>query len=217
MLTLANIQAIVFSMAYVPLRKAVEKLGLHPNTLRGYADQGKSEIIKNEAGQRLYNVEAYIRRAANSSLICYCRVSSSKQKDDLCRQIAYMQSLYPEAEIIKDIGRGLNFKRKGLGAILDRLLRGDKLKIIIACRDRLCRFGFDLIQYMVEQNGGKIVVLDKTVYCPQTELTTDILSIIHLFSCRMDGLRKYTKKIKEDKDIPQLDTKKFGKKMDGDK
>ena len=151
-------------MAYVPLRKAVKRLGLHPNTLRRYADQGKIKIIKNEAGQRLYNVEAYIRGAASASLVCYCRVSSSKQKDDLQRQITYMQSLYPEAEIVSDIGSGLNFKRKGLRAILDRLLRGDKLEIIVACRDRLCRFGFELIQYMVEQNGGEIVVLDQTVH-----------------------------------------------------
>ena len=179
-------------MAYVPLRKAVEKLGLHPNTLRRYANEGKIPIIKNEAGQRLYDVEAYIRGAANASLVCYCRVSSSKQKDDLNRQIAYMQSLYPEAEIIKDIGSGLNFKRKGLRTILDRLLRGDKLKVIVACRDRLCRFGFELIQYMVEQNGGEILVLDSYVHCPQTELTTDLLSIIHVFSCRMHGLRKYS-------------------------
>lgn len=71
-------------MAYVPLRKAVERLGLHPNTLRRYADEGKIQVIKNEAGQRLYNVEAYIRGAESSAfLICYCRVSSSKQKDDL--------------------------------------------------------------------------------------------------------------------------------------
>ena len=195
-------------MAYVPLRKAVEKLGLHPNTLRRYADEEKIKVIKNEAGQRLYDVESYIRGAANSSLICYCRVSSSKQKDDLQRQIAYMQSLYPEAEIIQDIGSGLNFKRKGLRSILDRLMRGDKLKIIIACRDRLCRFGFELIQYMVEQNGGEIMVLDKTVHCPETELTTDLLSIIHVFSCRMHGLRKYSKKIKEDQDIPKSSSNK---------
>ncbi len=204
-------------MAYVPLRKAVKKLGLHPNTLRRYADKGKIPIIKNEAGQRLYDVETYIRGAANPSLVCYCRVSSSKQKDDLNRQIAYMQSLYPEAEIIKDIGSGLNFKRKGLRTILDRLLRGDKLKVIVACRDRLCRFGFELIQYMVEQNGGEIVVLDSYVHCPQTELTADLLFIIHVFSCRMHGLRKYSKKIKEDKDIPQPNTKKSSKKMDGNK
>ncbi|MGK7897517.1 MAG: IS607 family transposase [Xenococcus sp. (in: cyanobacteria)] len=204
-------------MPYVPLRKAVEQLGLHPNTLRRYADEGKIEFIRNEGGQRLYNVKSYIDGAARASLICYCRVSSTKQKDDLGRQIEYMRSIYPEAEIIKDIGSGLNFKRKGLRDLLDRLLRGDKLKIVVACRDRLCRFGFELIQYMVEQNGGEILVLDKTVHCPQTELTTDLLSIIHVFSCRMHGLRKYSKKIKEDKDIPKPSTNKLNKKMGRDK
>lgn len=204
-------------MAYVPLRIAVKKLGLHPNTLRRYADEGKIQYIKNEGGQRLYDVEAYIRGAARASLVCYCRVSSSKQKDDLQRQIAYMQSIYPEAEVVSDIGSGLNFKRKGLRSILDRLLCGDKLKIVVACRDRLCRFGFELIQYMVEQNGGEILVLDQTVHCPQTELTTDLLSIIHVFSEGMHGLRKYSKKIKEDKDILRFNPKESNQKMDGGK
>ncbi|MBS3026395.1 MAG: IS607 family transposase [Dolichospermum sp. DET50] len=186
-------------MAYIPLRKAVEFLGLHPNTLRRYADEGKIKSIKNPAGQRLYDVESYVNGSSEqATIICYCRVSSSKQRDDLDRQIAYMQSLYPEAEIIKDIGSGINFKRKGLQSLLDKLLRGDKFTLVVACRDRLARFGFELIQYMVEQNGGQIVVLDATVHCPNTELTQDLLSILHVFSCRMHGLRKYSKKIKED-------------------
>ncbi len=193
-------------MAYVPLREAVKQLGLHPNTLRKYADDGKIESIKNEAGQRLFNVESYLRGAADRSLVCYCRVSSTKQRDDLGRQIAYMQSLYPNAEIIKDIGSGINFKRKGLQTLLDRLMRGDKLTLVVACRDRLARFGFELIQYMVEQNGGQIVVLDNTVHCPESELTSDLLSILHVFSCRMHGLRKYSKKIKEDPDLPHSTT-----------
>jgi predicted site-specific integrase-resolvase len=76
--------SVIEYMAYVPLRKAVERLGVHPNTLRRYADEEKIEIIKNEAGQRLYNVESYIRGAESSAnLVCYCRVSSFKQKDDL--------------------------------------------------------------------------------------------------------------------------------------
>ncbi|NEP81404.1 MAG: IS607 family transposase [Okeania sp. SIO3C4] len=191
-------------MGYVPLRKAVEILGLHPNTLRKYADEGKIEIIKNEAGQRLYNAQSYIRGATRASFICYCRVSSSKQKDDLNRQVEFMQNQYPEAEVIKDIGSGLNFKRKGLRAILDRLLRGDQLTIVVTCRDRLTRFGFELIQYLVEQNGGKILVLDKTVYCPESEMVADVLSIIHIFSVRVHGLRKYKQKIKEDSDLPKL-------------
>ena len=190
-------------MGYVPLRKAVEILGLHQNTLRKYADEGKIQSIKNEAGQRLFDVESYVRGAVGTSLVCYCRVSSAKQKDDLERQVEFMRQQYPTAEIIKDIGSGLNFKRKGLRALLDRLMRGDKLKVIVACRDRLCRFGFELFQYLVEQNGGEIVVLDKTVHCPESELTADLLAILHVFSCRMHGLRSYSKQIKEDPNIPK--------------
>ncbi|MBD0361561.1 MAG: IS607 family transposase [Coleofasciculus sp. C3-bin4] len=194
-------------MAYIPLRKAVEFLGLSPNTLRKYADEGKIKSIKNEAGQRLYDVESYVRGdSARVATVCYCRVSSSKQRDDLERQVAYMQSLYPGAEIIRDIGSGLNFKRKGLRSLLDRLMRGDKLTLIVACRDRLARFGFELIEYLVEQNGGNIVVLDQTVYCPSSELTQDILSILHIFSCRMHGLRKYSQKIKQDPDLSESRT-----------
>jgi len=188
-------------MGYVPLREAVKRLGLHKNTLRKYADNGIIPSIRNPAGQRMFDVEAYLGASAGSATICYCRVSSPKQRDDLARQVAYMQSLYPRAEIVKDIGSGLNFKRKGLRSLLDRLLKGHKLTIVVACKDRLCRFGFELIQYLVEQNGGNIVVLDQTVYCPQSELTQDLLSIIHVFSCRMHGLRKYSKKIKEDTDL----------------
>jgi putative resolvase len=186
-------------MAYIPLRKAVEFLGLHPNTLRKYADEGKIKSIKNSAGQRLYDVESYTRSDSTGvTTVCYCRVSSSKQRDDLDRQVVYMQSLYPTAEIIRDVGSGINFKRKGLQSLLDKIMRGDKFTLVVACRDRLARFGFELFQYMVEQNGGQIVVLDKTVHCPESELTQDLLSILHVFSCRMHGLRKYSKKIKED-------------------
>lgn len=109
-------------MAYVPLRKAVEALGLSANTLRKYADEGRIKSIKNEAGQRLYDVESYIRGdSARTALICYCRVSSTKQRDDLSRQVAYMQSLYPEAEVIKDIGSGLNFKVRFVSVQMDSL------------------------------------------------------------------------------------------------
>jgi len=190
-------------MAYITLRKAVEFLGLHPNTLRKYADEGKINSIKNDAGQRLYDVESYQRNSANATTICYCRVSSAKQRDDLDRQVEFMRDKYPDSDIVKDIGSGLNFKRKGLQAILVRLMRGDKLTIVVACRDRLCRFGFELFQFMVEQNGGEIVVLANPVHCPETELTADLLAILHVFSCRMHGLRSYSKKIKEDPTIPK--------------
>ncbi|MEG4965984.1 MULTISPECIES: IS607 family transposase [unclassified Microcoleus] len=189
--------------AYVPLRKAVKFLGLHPHTLRKYADEGKIKSIKNEAGQRLYDVESYQRGAARTTLVCYCRVSSPKQRDDLARQIEFMPQQYPDAEIIQDIGSGINFKRKGLQALLVRFMRGEQLTVVVACRDRLCRFGFELFEFMAEQNNGQIVVQGGTVCCPETELTTDLLSILHGDRCRMHGLRSYRQKIKEDPAIPK--------------
>ena len=141
--------------------------------------------------------------STGATTVCYCRVSSTKQRDDLDRQVAYMQSIYPDAEIVRDIGSGLNFKRKGLQGLLVRLMRGDKLTIIVACRDRLCRFGFEIFEFMAEQNGGSIVVLENSVHSPEAELTADLLSILHVFSCRMHGLRSYSQKIKEDPNIPK--------------
>ena len=109
-----------------------------------------------------------------------------------------MRELYPDAEIVQDIGGGLNWKRKGLVSLLERLHRGDKLRIVVAHRDRLARFGFELIQWLAEQNGGGIVVLDNTDYSPEEELTEDILAILHTFSCRLHGLRRYRNAIQED-------------------
>ena len=194
--------------AYVPLRVAKDRLGLCGNTLRKYADEGKIDVIKNDAGQRLFNVESYIGSAGKSTVVCYARVSSRHQKDDLARQRRCLLSVYPEAELIDDIGSGLNFKRKGLISLLDRILRGDKLTVVVAHRDRLARFGFELIEYMVKSNGGSIVVLDETVHSPAEELTADLLSIITVFGARVNGLRKYRDKIKEDPSLAEQGTTK---------
>ncbi|NEO35287.1 MAG: IS607 family transposase [Moorea sp. SIOASIH] len=197
-------------MALVPIRKAVELTGLSPNTLRKYADNGTIRCERTPGGTRLFDSTdlrsfGKARRASrpNNVTICYCRVSSSKQRDDLARQVAYLHSLFPEAEIIFDIGSGLNYKRKGLRTILERVVCGDKLTIVVACKDRLTRFGFELIEYLVGLNGGKILVLDQSKNCPESELTADLLSIIHVFSCRVHGLRKYGQKIKEDSSVPK--------------
>ena len=109
-------------MIYVTSKEASKQLGLHPNTLRHYADNGTIKFYRIESGQRRYNVDAYLGLQQQTSTIC-CRVSSPKQRGDLERQIQFMQSRYPKAEIVKDIGSGLNYKRKGLKTILGRAMR----------------------------------------------------------------------------------------------
>ena len=190
---------------YVPTRKAAEILGVHPNTLRKLADDGKIPHYKTEHGQRRYDVDAYLRESRPAAVVCYCRVSSHKQRDDLRRQTEHLQGLYPGAEIVTDIGGGLNWNRKGLISLLERLHRGDKLQVVVAHRDRLARFGFELLQWLAERNGGEIVVLGNTDYSPERELTEDILAVLHTFSCRIHGLRRYRQAIVEDPDLPHGD------------
>ena len=193
---------------YVTLREARKKLGLHPNTLRKYADNGIIDVIKTPSGQRRFNIDSFITNNQSClQTVLYCRVSSAKQTDDLRNQKDYLLSKYPGEEVIADVGSGLNFKRKGLRAILERLLQGDPIKLVVAERDRLCRFGFELIEFLVIKNGGEIVVLNQGEYSPEGELVSDILSIIHVFSCRIHGMRKYKNQIKEDKDLPKPNSK----------
>ena len=163
-------------------------LGLHPQTLRNYAKQGKILCYRNSAGQRLYDVETYLHGKSAPQLVCYCRVSSAQQRGDLQRQVAQMRELYPDAEIVTDVAGGLNWQRKGLLSILERLHRGDKLDVVVAHRDRLARFGFELIEWLVVQNGGAVLVLNQSDASPESELTEDLLAILHTFSCRMHGL-----------------------------
>jgi len=183
-------------MKYIKGKEAREILGVSHNTLRKMADDGRIETIR-VSGQRRYNVNGYLGLQQGQSIICYCRVSSNKQRDDLARQVAFMQEKYPQATIIKDIGSGLNFKRKGLEAILARAMRGDKLKVVVAHQDRLARFGYELIRFIIESNGGQLVVLSENSLSPTEELTKDLLNIIHMFSYRMHGLRNYKKQISE--------------------
>lgn len=126
-------------------------------------------------------------------------MSSYKQKDDLERQVAYLRAKEPNGEIITDIGSGLNFKRKGLKAILERSLSGDKLRVVVAHRDRLARFAFDLLEWLIERNGGEIVVLTKSHHAsPTDELHQDLLAVLSIFAARMHGLRKYRDEIQAD-------------------
>ena len=114
-----------------------------------------------------------------------------------------MQQQYPNAEIITDVASGLNYRRKGLASILERLHQGDKLTLVVAYRDRLARFGTELIEQILQQNGGELLVLNQRDLSPPEELTQDLLAILTVFSARANGLRRYRKKIQEDQNLPR--------------
>ena len=189
-------------MKYVPSREASRILGVHPQTLRKWASDGSIQHIWTESGQRRYDVESYLGQSRPAKTICYCRVSSKKQSADLNRQVAFMRERYADAEIVSEVGSGLNFKRRGLLSILERLHAGDKLRVVVAYRDRLARFGTELIEVLLSQNGGELVVLNQRDLSPEEELTTDLLAILTVFGARVSGLRRYRKEIAEDKALP---------------
>ncbi len=135
--------------------------------------------------------------------ILYARVSSRAYSPDLDRQVEYLTSKYPEGEIVTEIGGGLNFKRKKMLAVLERIMSGDIKRLVVAHKDRLARFGFDLFQWFCEQNRCELVVLNESSLSPGEEMVEDILAILHSFSSRLYGFRKYKTQMQEDPDLPK--------------
>ena len=182
-------------------RQASAILGVGVETLRRWDNEGKIKTIRTAGQTRLYDISSVIRSAGDEeqqkTTVLYCRVSSPKQKEDLKRQVSYMQEKYPNCEVVKDVGSGINFKRKGLNALLERSLSGEQLIVVVAYKDRLARFGYDLLERIFQRNGGRIVVLNEITLSPEQELTQDLLTILHVFSCRLCGLRKYKEEIKQ--------------------
>ena len=100
-------------------------------------------------------------------------------------------------KVIKEIGGGLNFKRKKFITLLSQVMTGLVESIYVAHKDRLCRFAFDLVEQIVTINGTKIIVANNDSLSPQQELVEDVMAIIHCFSCRLYGTRNYKKQLKE--------------------
>ena len=194
------------SLMYVPSRKACLELGVHANTLRRWADEGKIRYIRTAGGKRLYDCSSIEQNSSTKNNYCYCRVSSQKQKDDLERQVQFMSERFPDYTILKDVGSGLNFKRKQLLFLLEECAMGRVGEVVVAYRDRLCRFGFELLEWFFSKNSVKLVVLEQQELSPQQELVADLLSVITDFSSRVHGLRKYRDKVKEDTSLPQQGT-----------
>jgi excisionase family DNA binding protein len=190
--------------------EASKILNVTVQTLINWTNEGKLQCTRTKGNHRRFQLSTILaqckpeeaRKITNKPKrkICYCRVSTHSQKDDLERQIKFFRNEYPEYEIIKDIGSGINFKRKGFNSILEYAIEGDIEEVVVTHKDRLCRFGFELVENIItKQSNGKIVVLNRKETSPQEELVNDLISIITVFSSRLYGLRssKIKNKIRE--------------------
>jgi predicted site-specific integrase-resolvase len=180
---------------FVRLGEASKHFGVSNSTIRRWTDTGKLEYKRLSSGQRVINIKEKDNNKKEESRfdILYSRVSSHKQEDDLQRQKQYLEENCQTKEFthIQDIASGLNFKRKGLIKILDSVKEGKVRTIIVASKDRMARFGFDLIEWLCHEYGTKILVLDNQNQSPTEELGKDLLSIVQIYCCRWNGKRRY--------------------------
>lgn len=186
----------------LPRRKVLEILKIHYQTLNNIVKRGEIEFIR-LGNKKLYNLDKYLKEHGvieNDLNICYCRVSSRKQKLDLERQINCMKEKYPTYEIISDIGSGLNFNRKGLIKLIDYAVKGKIHEVVIAYKDRLARIGYELIENMIKiYSKGKITIINKNKEeTPTDELTKDIITIMNVYTAKINGLRKYKSQLKKE-------------------
>ena len=183
-------------------------IGISSSTLRRWEEEGKLIADRTLGNQRLDN-ENHLRVAMRlktgktpNRAIVYCRVSSSNQKEDLASQVKAMEQFclaqgVAITDSIQEVGGGLNFKRPKFLQIIQWAIQGEVKVLYVAHKDRLCRFGFELVEQILQWSGGKIVVANAETLSPQEELTQDLLSIVHCFSSRLYGLRKYKSKVKK--------------------
>lgn len=189
--------------------------GVTIKTLHRWDESGKLKAHRTQGGHRFYDDShvAQIRglQPQTAKAVIYCRVSSQAQKTELANQVEAMQQFCTTkgveiGEVVQEIGGGLNFKRKKFLALLASIMAGNVSAVYVAHKDRLCRFGFDLVEQIANMNDCEIVVANNTALSPQQELVEDMMAIIHCFSCRLYGKRDYKKKFRENLD-KNLDTK----------
>jgi predicted site-specific integrase-resolvase len=187
--------------SWVYAKKACKFYGISANTLRRWANNNKVEHKRTPSNYRVYYIPVSYPDTNKHNInskntikqnYIYCRVSSHKQKDDLGRQSKFLQNKYPNHILVTDIGSGLNYKRKGLLTLLEHSNKGLVNQVVIYSKDRLCRFGFELIEWQFLQNNTKLMVYEQVNKSPEEEFTEDILAILQVFACRWNGKRKYS-------------------------
>jgi predicted site-specific integrase-resolvase len=199
-----------------------ELINKTPQTLRNWHTTGKLVPFRiSEYGTRYYSQEQlnHFYRVDSTTkpvrkTIGYCRVSSHKQKDDLERQIAnvetYMYAKGYSFEIITDIGSGINYDKKGLNRLIGMITNSEVDRIVVLYKDRLLRFGVELVENLCTKYGTMIEIIDTTERLDEQELVEDMIQIITVFSCKLNGkkanrARKMIKELIEQDDTVEKD------------
>lgn len=188
-------------MKYYSSKTVTKLLGVTAQTLRNWDKEGKLKpsYIKSN-GYRYYSEESILsytqerKTKKNLNVIGYARVSSKKQIDDLERQVnnikEYLSSKYETYDIITDIGSGINYNKPGLLKLIESINKKEVDLIVVLYKDRLLRFGFELVEHFAKLNNVKIEVLDKIDKNQDEELVEDLVQIITVFSSKLQGKRK---------------------------
>ena len=187
---------------FVKIGEASKILGVNAQTLRRWEEGGVIQPVKRTPkGTRLYSLQELL--GANDlsyPTIAYARVSSSDQKEDLERQHAVLEAFCNKngwrTEIIRDLGSGMNYNKKGLLRLLELIVRGQMSRLVITHKDRLLRFGGEIIFRICELKGIEVVIINKGEAVPsfEEELTRDVMEIMTVFCAKLYGRRSQKSK-----------------------
>ena len=189
-------------MKYYSAKTVTQLLGVTAQTLRNWDKEGKLKpsYVKSN-GYRYYSEESILsytqerKTKKNLNVIGYARVSSKKQLDDLERQVdnikEYISSKYESFDIITDVGSGINYNKPGLLKLIEKINKKEVDLIVVLYKDRLLRFGFELVEHFAKLNNVSIEVLESKMDKTQDqELVEDLVQIITVFSSKIQGKRK---------------------------
>ena len=203
----------------VKIGEAAKILGVNPQTLRRWEDDGVIKPFKRTPkGTRLYSLEELLgAKDLSYPTIAYARVSSNDEKEDLERQQAVLETFCNkngwQAEIIRDLGSGMNYNKRGLSRLLELIVQGKMSRLVLTHKDRLLRFGGELIFRICELQGIEIVIINKGEQpCFEEELTRDVMEIMTVLCAKLYGRRSHkSKKLAEEienivsEETPQLE------------
>ncbi|MGE5655182.1 MAG: IS607 family transposase [Actinomycetota bacterium] len=177
----------------ISIGELAELKGVSVDTIRRWENEGKIKSVRTNGGHRRYRLADFVEQKLGKTL-AYARVSSQDQKHDLDRQEAvlssYCQSNGWNYEVIRDLGSGMNYRKKGLNKLLAAILEGDVARLVITHKDRLLRFGSELIFAVCEYHDIEVIILNKKEDATfEEDLASDVLEIITVFSARLYGSR----------------------------